>query len=73
MPSKPSYRRQLGEEIRARRKKSGLTQEKLAEKAGLHHNFIGALERGSQDVTLGSLRKIAEALGVRLRELVRDL
>ena len=41
--------------------------------AGLHHNFIGEIERGNQDVTVGSLRKIAAALGVRVRELVHEL
>ena len=73
MPSKPPYRRILGETIRSHRKRSGLTQEKLAEKADLHHNFIGEVERGNLDISVGSLRKIAIALGTRLRDLVEDL
>ena len=60
----------MGETIRAFRKQSGLTQEKLAEKADLHHNFIGEVERGNMEVSLGSLLKIAKALGVRVRDLV---
>lgn len=70
---KPAYRRTLAEEIRARRKEAGLTQEKLAEKAGLHHNFIGEIERSNQDLSLSSLFKIAKALNVRVRDLVADV
>lgn len=50
-----------------------LTQEKLAEKADLHHNFIGEVERGNMEISLTSLLKIARALGVRVRDLVTDI
>ena len=63
----------MGETIRTYRKRVGLTQEKLAERADLHHNFIGEVERGNMDISLGSLLKIAEALGVRGRDLLGDL
>jgi transcriptional regulator with XRE-family HTH domain len=67
------YRRIVGETIRTYRKRAGLTQEKLAERADLHHNFIGEVERGNMEISLGSLLKIAKALGVRGRDLLRDL
>jgi transcriptional regulator with XRE-family HTH domain len=73
VPSKPSYRRILGEKIRAYRKKAGLTQEKLAERSDLHHNFIGEVERGNLDISLGSLVKIAKAMKVRVRDLVEEI
>jgi transcriptional regulator with XRE-family HTH domain len=73
VPSKPLYRRVLGQKVRACRQRTGLTIEQLAEKADLHHNFIGELERGNYDATVGSLLKIAKALGVRVRDLVADL
>jgi predicted transcriptional regulator len=38
-----------------------LTQEKLAEKADVHHNFIGEVERGNMNCSLDSLVKIAKA------------
>jgi transcriptional regulator with XRE-family HTH domain len=63
----------LGETIRSIRKEAGLTQEKLAEKADLHHNFIGEVERGNMEISLTSLMKIAKALGIRVRDLVVDL
>jgi transcriptional regulator with XRE-family HTH domain len=70
MSSRPQHRRFVGETIRTYRKQAGLTQEKLAEKADLHHNFIGEVERGNMEISLGSLLKIAKALGVRVRDLV---
>jgi transcriptional regulator with XRE-family HTH domain len=63
----------VGEKIRTLRKQAKLTQEKLAEKADLHHNFIGEVERGNMEISLGSLLKIAKALGVRVRDLVAEV
>jgi transcriptional regulator with XRE-family HTH domain len=63
----------LGETIRSHRKKAGLTQEKLAEKADLHHNFIGAVERGTMEISVGSLLKIARARKVEVADLVWDI
>lgn len=73
MSQRPYYRRIVGETIRKYRKRASLTQEKLAERADLHHNFIGEVERGNMEISLGSLLKIAKALGVRGRDLIRDL
>jgi transcriptional regulator with XRE-family HTH domain len=67
------HRKAFGEAIRTLRKKAGLTQEKLAERADLHHNFIGEVERGNMECSLTSMIKIAKALGVRVRDLVRHL
>ncbi len=71
--TRPNHRRILGETIRSHRKKVGLTQEKLAEKADLHHNFIGAVERGTMEISVGSLLKIARALNVEVADLVWDI
>jgi transcriptional regulator with XRE-family HTH domain len=49
------------------------TQEEVAERAGLHPNYFGRVERGEEYVSLGALRDIAEALGVRVRDLVWDM
>lgn len=73
VPAKPPHRRILGEKIRSLRKAAGITQERLAEKADLHHNFIGELERGNMETSLTSLLKISRALGVRVKELVEDI
>lgn len=63
----------VGAEIRKKRRRSGLTQEKLAEKADLHPNYLGRVERGEEYVSLLALRKIAKALNVRVRNLVWNI
>ena len=73
MSQRLQHRRVLGEAIRIRRKEIGLTQEKLAEKAGLHHNFVGEVERGNMETSLTSLLKIAKALKIHIRDLVNEL
>jgi transcriptional regulator with XRE-family HTH domain len=73
MPLKPYHRRILGEKIRNCRKQAGFTQEQLAEKADLHHNFIGEVERGNMEISLTSMLKIAKALKVKVRDLVDEL
>ena len=68
-----NYRVLLGARIRKERKRAGLTQEALAERADLHPNYFGRVERGEEHVSLGSLRRIAKGLGVRVRDLVVDI
>jgi len=63
----------LGENIRTHRKNLKWSQEKLAEKSDLHHNYIGDIERGEENVSVDALRRIAVALGVQLTDLVRDV
>ncbi len=48
----------------------GMTQEALAEKAGISRTYIARLELGQQDPTLGTLEKLAKALKVKVGRLV---
>lgn len=66
------HRRLLGEAVRARRKKAGLSQEKLAEKSDLSTVFISRVECAKESPTVDSLAKIARALRVKVRDLVRE-
>lgn len=50
-----------------------LSQERLADQAGLHRTYIGHVERGEVNLTVYSLVRIAEALEVDPGELVRGL
>jgi len=68
-----SYRRTVGQNIRARRKQARLSQEKLAEKAELSYKYLGEVERGCVNVSLDSLMRIARALGVRRGDLIGAL
>ena len=72
MPSS-DYRVILGAAIRKQRKRLHLSQERLSEKAELHPNYIGRVERGEEHISLIALRRIAKVLGVRVRTLVKDI
>ena len=60
----------LAEHIRARRKAIGITQEQLAERAGLSPNYIARLEIASNTPSLHALISIAKALGTQAYELL---
>jgi transcriptional regulator with XRE-family HTH domain len=63
----------LGDAIRKQRAKAGLSQEALAEKADLHPVYVGKIERGEQWISLHALLRIAKAVDVRVRDLVKGL
>ena len=69
----PKYRKVLGENIRTHRRAAGWSQEKLAEKSDLHHNYIGDIERGEENVSVDALMRIATALKVSLSEFVKGV
>jgi len=71
VPSVPKHRRLLGQKIRLYRKLSGLTQEKLAEKAELAPTYISDVERGRENISVDALQRTAKALGVSLADLFR--
>lgn len=59
----------VGENIRDLRKQRGLSQEKLAFKAGINTSYMGQVERAEKSATIDSLEKIANALDVELGQL----
>src|SRR5262245_45652856 len=60
--------RKVGTKLRLARLGKGLSQEALAERAGLHRNYVGSVERGERDIGLSSLANLTAALGVSLAE-----
>ena len=53
-----------GANIRAIRKQRGVSQEQLADALGVHRTYMGGVERGERNLTLRSLEKLAERIGV---------
>lgn len=58
--------------IRRLRTESGLSQEELAEYAGVHRTYIGMLERGEKNVTIYNIERIADALDVAASTLLES-
>ncbi len=63
----------LGKNIRTLRRSKGMSQERLAEAAGLSPNYIGMIERGEKTLSLESFVNIANALGASADVLLSDL
>jgi transcriptional regulator with XRE-family HTH domain len=65
--------RRFGKHLRDVRKKSGLSQERLAELANVHRNYTGRVERGGANPTLLVIVALARALKVRPSKLLEKL
>ena len=63
----------FGKRVRELRKKRNLSQEQLAEEAGLDRSFMSGIERGVENPTLYTIQAVAEGLGVTVGELMRGL
>jgi transcriptional regulator with XRE-family HTH domain len=59
----------LGSNVRKRRRENNLTQVGLAERCGLRRSFISDIERGSRNLTIASVVRIAKALGTTASDL----
>jgi DNA-binding XRE family transcriptional regulator len=64
---------EVGRRIKALRQGKGITQDELAEIAGVNRVHLYRIETGRQSMTLRTLKIIADALGVRVRDLVKNL
>lgn len=60
----------FGQNVQKIRKERNISQEKLAELAGLHRTYIGMIERAEKNITLCNIEKVAKALNVKISELV---
>jgi transcriptional regulator with XRE-family HTH domain len=65
-----SVARLLGVSVRGYRKGRRLTQEVVAERAGLSTNYVGNIERGEYDVTVAVLQRVARAMDARASVLL---
>ncbi len=63
----------FGLRLREIRSQKLVSQEKLAEAAGLHRTYVSSIERGERNVSLVNIERLAIALGVTMAELMPDL
>ena len=65
-------RKRLGLAVRKRREMLGLSQERFAELADCHRNYIGKVERGEQNITVDMVSRFADGLKCKASELIRE-
>ena len=68
--SMAQYLKGLGERILEKRKARHLTQQELADLANLDRAYISSVEHGKQNMTIGAIHKLSEALEIPLEELL---
>jgi transcriptional regulator with XRE-family HTH domain len=64
--------KRVGRRIRALRASRNMSQEQLAERAGVSYKFVGDVERGQGNPTLSWLEAVARGLGVAVKDLLAD-
>lgn len=63
----------FGNNVRSRRTELRLSQEELANRAGVHRTYIGMIERAEKNITLENIQKIAKALSMNISDLLKNL
>lgn len=63
----------VGKNIRELRKAAGHRQDVFAERAGINRTHMGMIERGEVNVTLQTLKIVADALGVTVNDLTKGI
>ena len=63
----------LGANLRRAREKRGWSQDELAHRCGVHRTYVGSVERGEYNVTVLTLRRLANALRVSLHDALRGV
>ena len=71
--AKPDVRERFGSAVKFRREELGLTQEGLAEKAGIHRTYLSDVERGTRNVSLVNIEKLAASLAISVSELFLEV
>jgi transcriptional regulator with XRE-family HTH domain len=65
-----SARNRLALNLRRLREGLGLSQEALADRAGLHRTYVGSVERGERNISIDNIERLAHALGVSAASLL---
>ena len=73
MAESDGIRIRFGKRLRELRLERALSQEELAFRSGLHRTYVSSTERGSRNVSLVALERLAIALGVSLSVLLEEV
>lgn len=68
-----NVRQTFGTNLRGHRETLGLSQEDLAERAGLHRTYIGSVERGERNVSIDNMERLAVSVGKEIQDLLEEL
>lgn len=68
-PADDELKAAFGQRVRLVRLERGYSQEQLAERSGLHRNYVGGVERGERNVALVNIYRLAHALDVDVTQL----
>ena len=67
--AKPDVQERFGTAVKFRREELGLTQEDLADKAGIHRTYLSDVERGTRNLSLVNIERLAAALSMTMSDL----
>ncbi len=67
--AKGDIRERFGFAVKDRREALGLTQEEFAERAGIHRTYLSDIERGTRNVSLVNIERVAQGLSMKMSEL----
>jgi transcriptional regulator with XRE-family HTH domain len=70
MASEQEFLKSFGRQLASIRKQKGITQERLADLVEVHRTYIGFIEQGKRNPSIGNIYKISQALKVKMSELV---
>jgi transcriptional regulator with XRE-family HTH domain len=69
---RPTARQLIAANLRHHRALQGLSQEALADLAGLHRTFVGSVERSERNISIDNVEKLATALKLTTAELLSE-
>jgi len=69
---KATLQTQLGTAVRERRQALGYSQDTFADAISMHRAYYSSIERGSRNLTLSTIARVADGLGISLAELMAD-
>lgn len=65
-------RERFGISLRQARLRLEISQEELADRAGMHRTYVGQVESGQRNVAIDNLEKLADAVGVSLSDMLKE-